>query len=69
MKSITEYIEIQLKDPDNSLFKLITHIKDLASPGHSFDVTVDPKSRDEKSFGMDGDGAFFIKDIKIKEDK
>lgn len=57
-------LEIKLRDPDDQLLRLIEYIRVLAAPGHSFDVFVDPKSQDEKSFGIDGDGSFYIRHIK-----
>ena len=75
-EKITE-ITIKLRDYENQLVKLIDHISKASAPGHSFDVVVDPDmSEYRKSFFMDGDGAFFIKEIKmngkkvvIKDDK
>jgi len=58
-------IEVILRDPDDQLIQMIEYIRGLAVPGHSFDVVVDPHSReDRKSFSMDGDGSFYIKKIK-----
>jgi len=79
-ESITnDYTElvINVRDAENSLVRLIDYIQKKSSPGHSFSVVVDPDDSEyKKSFYMDGDGAFFIKDIKkdgklvkIKDDK
>ena len=76
VEKMTELV-ITLRDPDYQLVRLIEYIRVLAGPGHSFEVVVDPDmSENKKSFGMDGDGAFYIKDIKmngkkvvIKDDK
>jgi hypothetical protein len=57
-------IEILVDDPDDQLIRLLNYISILSAPGHSFDVVVDPDSDDEKSFGMDGDGRFYIKYLK-----
>lgn len=58
-------IKVILRDPDDQLIRMIDYIKSTANVGHSFEVVVDPDSRETKrSFGIDGDGAFFIKDIK-----
>ena len=58
-------LEIKLRDNDQQLLKLIEYIRILASPGHSFTVVVDPDMREhKKTFFMDGDGAFFIRQIK-----
>ena len=60
-------IEIQVKDPDNQLKELLEYIRDKANPGHSFPVVVDPNDSEyKKEFGFDGDGAFYIKSIKVK---
>ena len=49
-----------------SLIPLLKHIQSMGSPGHSFDIVVDPDSSDyKKSFGFDGDGSHFIKEIKL----
>lgn len=58
-------IVINVRDLENSLLRLIDYIQKKANPGHSFEVIVDPKDSEyRKSFFIDGDGAFFIKDIK-----
>ena len=70
-------ITIKVRDYEDQLVRLIDYIMHTASIGHSFDVIVDPDmSEYRKSFFMDGDGVFFIKEIKmngkkvvIKDDK
>lgn len=70
-------IKILLRDPDNQLVKMIDYIMHTANIGHSFEVVVDPDLREyKKSFYMDGDGSFFIKEVrknnkkvKVKDDK
>ena len=58
-------ITVQLRDPDNQLVKMIEYIKGAANIGHSFEVVVDPDMREyRKSFFMDGDGSFYIKEVK-----
>lgn len=57
-------INIEVIDPDNEFSRLIEHIKTITSPGHSFDVIVDPDSSEKQTFFMDGDGSFHIKSIK-----
>lgn len=67
VKPSDEYIEItvNVRDLENSLIKLIDYIQSKANPGHSFEVVVDPDDSEyRKSFYMDGDGTFFIKDVK-----
>jgi len=62
-------IEILLRDPDDRLINLINHISKSSAPGHSFDVIVDPESSEEKRFGIDGDGCFYIKNLKLDGSK
>ena len=63
-------VTINLRDPDNQLILLIDYINRLSGPGHSFDVVVDPDMRENrKSFFIDGDGAFYIKDLKMNGKK
>ncbi len=59
-------ITVLVRDQDDSLENLIEYIRVTANPGHSFSVVVDPDmSEHRKSFGIDGDGSFFIKKIKV----
>jgi hypothetical protein len=68
-EDLTELV-IKLRDHDNQLVQLIEYIRILAGPGHSFIVDVDPEMREhKKTFSMDGDGSFFIKDIKMNGKK
>ena len=68
-EELTELV-IKLRDPDNQLVQLIDYIGRLAGPGHSFIVDVDPDMREnKKTFSMDGDGSFMIKDIKMNGKK
>lgn len=62
-----EYIlTVRVRDYDKQLAKMITYIRALANPGHSFVVDVDPDMRENsKKFSMDGDGSFYIKTIQI----
>ena len=63
-------ITMTIIDPDNQLISLIDYINILSGPGHSFEVVVDPDMREhKKSFYMDGDGAFSIKDLKMNGKK
>jgi 8-oxo-dGTP diphosphatase len=65
-------IEILVRDPDYQLVKMIDHIRRLAAPGHSFEVVVDPdvtKEEGKRSFGMDGDGSFHIRELKMNGKK
>jgi hypothetical protein len=68
-EDLTE-LTIKLRDPDYQLVRLIEYIRILAGPGHSFEVVVDPDMREHrKSFGIDGDGVFFIKELKMNGKK
>lgn len=58
---------IELRDPDGSLEKLIRYIAESANGGHSYEVLVDVGNDGEKSFGIDGDGAFHIFDVKVEK--
>jgi hypothetical protein len=63
-------LTIKIRDPEYQLIKLIEYIRVVAGPGHSFDVVVDPDMREHrKSFFMDGDGSFFIREIKMNGKK
>ncbi len=56
---------IEGDDPDGQLARLLDHIGKTAAVGHSFNVVVDPgDSEHERSFGIDGDGAFRITSVK-----
>ena len=60
---------VDVKDSEGQLKELIDYIKDVTNAGHTFDVVVDPGNEDwEKSFEIDGDGAFSIKDVKFEKD-
>lgn len=63
-------ITITLRDPDNQLILMLDHIKHIANIGHSYQVIVDPEVREyTKKFFLDGDGSFYIKDIKYNKTK
>ena len=76
-KEELDEITIKVRDPDNQLVKMIDHIMHSANIGHSFEVIVDPDLRERtKKFYMDGDGSFYIKEVKkngkkvnVKDDK
>ena len=64
-EDLTE-LTIKLRDPDYQLVRLIDYISRISAPGHSFEVVVDPDMRENrKSFGIDGDGSFYIKEFKM----
>ena len=59
---------IDVKDYEGQLKELVDYIKDVANAGHTF-VVVDSGNEDwEKSFEIDGDGAFSIKEVKFEKD-
>lgn len=63
-------ITIKLRDPDNQLILMLDHMKTIANVGHSYPVIVDPELREyTKKFFFDGDGSFFIKEIKYNKRK
>jgi hypothetical protein len=67
-----EEIVLRVTDDDNSLAKMLAHIKRASGIGHSFTVIVDPDTREyTRKFGIDGDGAFRIHSIspEIKNDE
>jgi len=58
-------ITVKLRDPDNQLVKMIDYIMHIANVGHSFITVVDPELREyTKKFSMDGDGSFYIQEVK-----
>jgi len=65
-------IEVLVRDDEHQLVKMIEHIRKLSSPGHSFEAVVDPsvtKNEGKESFYFDGDGSFYIKEIKMNGKK
>lgn len=59
-------ITITLRDYDNQLIKFLEAARSTDNPGHSFPVTIDKDDKEhEQDFYFDGDGAFYIKDIKL----
>jgi hypothetical protein len=63
-------IEIIARDPENQLPAMLEYIRRIAGIGHSFEVEVDPESREyTKKFFMDGDGSFHIMDVKVNGKK
>ena len=62
-------IVVLTNDQDKQLMGFLAYIRDLAGPGHSFSVVVDPDTKENtKKFFFDGDGAFRIKEIKTEAD-
>jgi hypothetical protein len=69
-KSNKEYTQliITVNDEESQLQKMIEFIKKNSDPGHSFEAIVDPEdSEANQKFFFDGDGAFHIIEIEIKE--
>ena len=59
-------VEFLVKGDEGQMAKMVEYIRSTAIVGHSFEIVVDPDSRETKrSFSADGDGAFFIKDVKV----
>lgn len=56
-------IHIKVNDSEKQLAELLADIKNTASMGHTFDVIVDPDCDKPRTYEMDGDGSFKIKDI------
>ena len=68
-KDQLDEITVKLRDPENQLVKMIDYIRSIANIGHSFITIVDPElSEYTKKFSMDGDGSFYIQEVK-KNDK
>lgn len=60
---------VNVKDSEGELKELLKYIKDVSDAGHTFEVVVDPGNEDwEKSFEIDGDGAFKIDDVEYEKD-
>ncbi len=58
-------ITVKLRDPENQLVKMLDYIMHTANIGHSFITVVDPELREyTKKFSMDGDGSFYIQEVK-----
>lgn len=57
-------ITVTLRDPERSLVKFLEALRSCANPGHSFPVVMDPDDPDTETFFFDGDGSFFIDEIK-----
>lgn len=60
-----DQITILIRDPDHQMIKFLHAARAAANPGHSYTVVIDPDSKQSQDFGFDGDGSFFIKDIKF----
>ena len=56
-------ISIRCRDRDNKLKKLLEEIKARGNTGHSFDIVVEPDTKDAKTIGWDGDGSDYIESI------
>ncbi len=60
-----EEITVRLRDHDDQMVKMIDYIMHTANIGHSFEVVVDPDMKEyRKKFYFDGDGSFYIKEVK-----
>ena len=67
-RSIKEVSVICTDSGAENLVDLITYIKDIGNPGHSFGIVVDDENADtRKTFGWDGDGSDGISKIEVKD--
>ena len=58
---------VEITDPDDALYSLLSYIKEIGNTGHSFSIIVDPENSDtKKTFGWDGDGSNRIYEIKTQ---
>lgn len=63
-------IELIVRDSEGAMVELLKHIGGAANPGHSFKVVVDPDDEEySKDFFIDGDGDFYLKEIKVNGEK
>jgi hypothetical protein len=63
-------ITITIRDLDQALIKFLTAAQGTANVGHSYPVTIDGDDAEHKQeFFFDGDGSFYIKDIKLNGKK
>jgi len=59
-------ITIKIRDPEHQMIKFLIAARSAANAGHSYTVVLDAETAEYKQeFGFDGDGLFFIKDIKF----
>lgn len=60
-------ITLKVLDQDGEIEKMLEHIGDIASSGHSFPVVVDPHEDDtSEEFYIDGDGACRLEIIDVQ---
>lgn len=72
MKTLKEWkdqglktITVVCRDNDDTLERLLNHIKQIGNVGHSFSIIIDPEGDNTEKFGWDGDGSDYIKEIKV----
>lgn len=65
MKDNMSEITVLLHDDENQVALMLEFIRTLAAPGHSFDAEVDRDGDETKKFYFDGDGAFYIKEVRL----
>ena len=54
-------------DPDHVIYNLLDEIHKQTSYGHSFDVVIDPESKNSVTAFIDGDGCDKIHSIVVKQ--
>ena len=60
-------ITITLKGVESlGIAEMLKDIQKTSETGHSFDVIVDPDENGGRKYGIDGDGAFRICDLKVE---
>lgn len=63
-------IEIECRDTEGELSKLLAWISRSGNVGHSFEIIVDPENKDfNMRFFWDGDGSDHIGDITVNGNK
>lgn len=60
-------VTVLYRGNDDKLEDILDHIRKIGNTGHSFEILIDPDGdkNDRKSFGWDGDGANYIKEIRV----
>jgi len=73
LKTAGETIEIAITctpQSEEALVAILSEIKRRGDPGHSFEITMDADSDEgPANLGWDGDGADYIKEVKVNGKK
>lgn len=65
----SKVIKVECRDVEDNLKNLLEYLKQIGNGGHSFEIVVDPDSKDHrKKFFWDGDGSDRIFDISVEKD-